>query len=337
MTLTILELALSAIVIVVAAALFTNAVEILGDRLDLDQGSIGSVLAAVGTALPETMIPVVAVISIIFTGNAAAGEVGVGAILGAPFLLATLAMFVVGISIQIYRRRRESDDDVMIDKGTARRDMVFFLVCFSLGTGAGVVPLPFFLKAALAVLLVVAYAAYVWRTIKSGGEGLEEPPEKLTLWPSRSEAPIWAVAAQLLGTVAVMGAGAHFFVTAVEHLSESAGLPVGLIALVLAPLATELPEKFNSVIWVRGNKDTLALGNITGAMVFQSSVPVALGLAFTSWTLDPLNVLSAVLALIGGAYLYLLVRRKEPIESEYLFVGGALYAVFLVVALITIL
>jgi cation:H+ antiporter len=337
MTLTILELALSAIVIVVAAALFTNAVEILGDRLDLDQGSIGSVLAAVGTALPETMIPVVAVISIIFTGNAAAGDVGVGAILGAPFLLATLAMFVVGISIQIYRRRRESDDDVMIDKGTARRDMVFFLVCFSLGTGAGVVPLPFFLKAALAVLLVVAYAAYVWRTIKSGGEGLEEPPEKLTLWPSRSEAPIWAVAAQLLGTVAVMGAGAHFFVTAVEHLSESAGLPVGLIALVLAPLATELPEKFNSVIWVRGNKDTLALGNITGAMVFQSSVPVALGLAFTSWSLDPLNALSVVLALIGGAYLYLLVRRKEPIESEYLFVGGALYAVFLVVALITIL
>ncbi|HEU4492985.1 MAG TPA: hypothetical protein VFR69_02275 [Rubrobacteraceae bacterium] len=337
MTLTILELALSAIVIVVAAALFTNAVEIIGHRLDLDQGSIGSVLAAVGTALPETMIPVVAVISIIFTGNAAAGEVGVGAILGAPFLLATLAMFVVGISIQIYRRRRESDDDVVLDKGTARRDMVFFLACFSLGAGAGVVPLPFFLKVTLAVLLVVAYAAYVWRTIKSGGEGLEEPPEKLTLWSSGSEAPIWAVAAQLLGTVAVMGAGAHFFVTAVEHLSESVGLPAGLIALVLAPLATELPEKFNSVIWVRGNKDTLALGNITGAMVFQSSVPVALGLAFTSWSLDPLNAFSAVLALIGGAYLYLLVRRKEPIESEYLFVGGALYAVFLVVALVTIL
>jgi cation:H+ antiporter len=72
-------------------------------------------------------------------------------------------------------------------------------------------------------------------------------------------------------------------------------------------------------------------------MVFQSSVPVALGLAFTSWSLDPLNALSVVLALIGGAYLYLLVRRKEPIESEYLFAGGALYAVFLVVALITIL
>ena len=334
---TIIELVLSAVAIVVAAALFTNAVEILGDRLDLDQGSIGSVLAAVGTALPETMIPVVAVISIIFTENAAAGEVGVGAILGAPFLLATLAMFVVAVSIQGFRRRRETDDDVAIDKGTAKRDVLFFLVFFALGVGAGLVPLPFFLKVVLAVVLVVAYGLYVWRTIRSGGESIEEPPERLAVWRASSEAPMWAVAAQLLGTVAAMGAGAHFFVTAVEHLSEAAGLPAGLIALVLAPLATELPEKFNSVIWLRGNKDTLALGNITGAMVFQSTIPVALGLAFTSWSLDPLNALAAALALIGGAFLYFLVRRKEPIESEYLLVGGALYAVFLVVALVTIL
>jgi cation:H+ antiporter len=334
---TIVELVLSAVAIVVAAALFTNAVEILGDRLNLGQGAVGSVLAAVGTALPETMIPLVAIVASIFTGSSAAGEVGVGAILGAPFLLATLAMFVVGVSALGFRRRRESDDDVMIDKGTARRDMLFFLVFFTLGAGAGIAPVPFFLKVILAVVLVVAYGLYVWRTIKSGGESIEDPPEKLTLWRSGSEAPMWAVAAQLVGTVAVMGTGAHFFVSAVEHLSESVGLPPGLIALVLAPLATELPEKFNSVIWLRSNKDTLALGNITGAMVFQSSVPVALGLAFTSWRLDTLNALSAALALAGGAYLYVLVRRKEPIESEYLLVGGALYAVFLVVALVTIL
>jgi cation:H+ antiporter len=337
MTIMVVELVLSAVAIVVAAALFTNAVEILGDRLNLGQGAVGSVLAAVGTALPETMIPVVAIVASIFTGSSAAGEVGVGAILGAPFLLATLAMFVVGVSALSFRRRRQSDDDVMLDKGTARRDMLFFLVLFALGAAAGIAPVPFFLKAALAVLLLVAYAFYVWRTIKSGGESIEDPPGKLTLWRSGSEAPMWAVAAQVLGTVVVMGAAAHYFVSAVEHLSETAGLPPGLIALVLAPLATELPEKFNSVIWLRSNKDTLALGNITGAMVFQSSVPVALGLAFTSWSLDLLNALSAGLALLGGAYLYVLVSRKEPIEAEYMLVGGALYVVFLAVALVTIL
>ena len=333
----VIELVLSAVAIVVAAALFTNAVEILGERLDLGQGAVGSVLAAVGTALPETMIPLVAIVASFFTGSSAAGDIGVGAILGAPFLLATLAMFVAGLSALVFRRRRESDDDVVIDKGTARRDVLSFLGFFTLGAGAGIVPLPIYLKVTLAIVLVATYALYIRQTIKSGGEKAEDPPEKLTLWRSSSEAPTWAVAAQVVGTVAVMGAGAHFFVSAVEHLSKSVGLPAGLIALVLAPLATELPEKFNSVIWLRGNKDTLALGNITGAMVFQSSVPVALGLAFTSWRLDALNILAAALALAGGVYLYLLLRRDEPIEGEYLLVGGALYAVFVATVIFTIL
>jgi cation:H+ antiporter len=333
----ILELVLSAAAIVVAAALFTNAIEILGERLNLGAGAVGSVLAAVGTALPETMIPIVAVIASLVTGSSAAGDIGIGAILGAPFLLATLAMFVAGVSVLAFQRPRESDDEVVVDVGTARRDMLYFLVFFALGAAAGLVPLPFYVKVALAILLVVAYALYVRQTIKHGGEQEEDPPEKLTLWPSSSEAPTWAVAAQVLGTIAVMGAGAHFFVSAVEHLSKSVGLPAGLIALVLAPLATELPEKFNSVIWLRENKDTLALGNIAGAMVFQSSVPVAVGLVFTSWSLDFLSVLSAALALLGGAYLYLLLRRKHPIEGEHLLVGGGLYAVFVVVAVITIL
>jgi cation:H+ antiporter len=334
---TVVELVLSAVAIVVAAALFTNAVEILGERLDLGQGAVGSVLAAVGTALPETMIPVVAIVASFFTGSSAAGDIGVGAILGAPFLLATLAMFVAGASALAFRRRRESDDDVVIDIGTAKRDVLYFLGFFSLGAGAGIVPLPFYLKVALAILLVLAYALYIRQTVKSGGEKAEDLPENLTLWPSGSEAPTWAVAAQVVGTIAVMGAGAHFFVSAVEHLSKSVGVPAGLIALILAPLATELPEKFNSVIWLRGNKDTLALGNITGAMVFQSSVPVAFGLAFTSWKLDALNILAVALALAGGVYLYLLLRRDEPIEGEYLLVGGALYAAFVATVIFTIL
>ncbi len=333
---TIIELVLSAAAIVVAAALFTNAIEILGERLNLGAGAVGSVLAAVGTALPETMIPIVAVIASLLTGSSAAGDIGVGAILGAPFLLATLAMFVAGVSVLAFRRRRESDDEVVVDEGTAKRDMLYFLAFFALGAGAGIVPLPFYLKVALAILLVVAYALYVQQTVKHGGEGVVEPPEKLTLWLSSSEAPTWAVAAQVVGTIAVMGAGAHFFVSAVEHLSQSVGVPAGLIALVLAPLATELPEKFNSVIWLKGNKDTLALGNIAGAMIFQSSVPVAVGLVFTSWRLDSLSILSAALALAGGAYLYLLLKRKKPIEGEHLLVGGALYAVFVAVTIFSI-
>ena len=327
---------LSLAAILGAAILFTNAVEILGDRLNLGAGAVGSVLAAVGTALPETMIPIVAIIgaALAGSGGAAASEIGVGAILGAPFLLATLALFIVGTAGLVYKRRRKTGSEITVDRQTAIHDVGFFLPCFALAAAAGIVSLPLVLKILLAVILLGAYVVYVVWTIRSGGETEDDVPEKLTLWRFRSEAPTWAVVAQLLGTMAVMGYGAHLFVGAVEHLSKSAGIPAGLIALVLAPLATELPEKFNSVIWLRDNKDTLAVGNITGAMVFQSTIPVSIGVLFTPWHLDFLSALAAVLAIISSIVFLGFLLRKAPLRAFVMLGAGSLYIVFVVTAVI---
>jgi len=329
-------LVLSLAAILGAAILFTNAVEILGDRLNLGAGAVGSVLAAVGTALPETMIPIVAIIgaALAGSGGAAASEIGVGAILGAPFLLATLALFIVGTAGLVYKRRRKTGSEITVDRQTAIHDVGFFLPCFALAAAAGIVSLPLVLKILLAVILLGAYVVYVVWTIRSGGETEDDVPEKLTLWRFRSEAPTWAVVAQLLGTMAVMGYGAHLFVGAVEHLSKSAGIPAGLIALVLAPLATELPEKFNSVIWLRDNKDTLAVGNITGAMVFQSTIPVSIGVLFTPWHLDFLSALAAVLAIISSIVFLGFLLRKAPLRAFVMLGAGSLYIVFVVTAVI---
>ena len=335
---TIIELVLSLAAILGAAILFTNAVEIMGERLNLGAGAVGSILAAVGTALPETMIPIVAILGavIVGSGGTAAGEIGIGAILGAPFLLATLALFIVGLAAMGYRRRRSTGDEIVADRQTAIPDLAFFLPCFIVAAVAGVFPLPLVVKIIVAVLLLVAYVLYVLRTIRAGGESEGDPPAHLTLWPSRSEAPTWAVAAQLVGTVVVMGFGAHFFVGGVEHLSEAVGIPAGLIALVLAPLATELPEKFNSVIWLRENKDTLAIGNITGAMVFQSTIPVSIGILFTPWQLDFLSSLSAIFAILSGIVFLGFLLRRAPLRAFVMLGAGSLYIVFVVTAVVTL-
>lgn len=333
---TIIELIISLAAILGAAVLFTNAVEIMGDRLNLGAGAVGSVLAAVGTALPETMIPVVAIVGALLagSGSAAAGEIGIGAILGAPFLLATLALFVVGTAALGYKDRRQTGSEITADRQTAIPDLVFFLPCFTLATVSGILPLPLVLKILLAVILLAAYVLYVVRTVMKGGEAEGDVPERLTLWPFHSQGPTWAVAAQLIGTVLVMGFGAHLFVGAVEHLSESAGIPAGLIALVLAPLATELPEKFNSVIWLRDNKDTLAVGNITGAMVFQSTIPVSIGILFTPWQLDFISAFAAVLAIVSSLVFLGFLLRKAPLRAFYLLGAGSLYIVFVATAII---
>ena len=335
---TVIEMVLSLAAILGAAVLFTNAVEILGERLNLGQGAVGSILAAVGTALPETMIPIVAIVGAMILGNTggAAGEIGIGAILGAPFLLTTLAMFVVGASALGFKSRRSNGTEIMVDRETARRDLAFFIPCFAVAAGAGIFVLPMYLKIPIAIGLLIAYGVYIALTLKAeGGEG-EDTPDNLTLWPGDSP-PTWAVSAQLILSLAIMATGAHFFVSAIEHGSKALGIPAGLIALVLAPLATELPEKFNSVIWLRDNKDTLAFGNIAGAMVFQSTIPVTIGILLTKWELNFISTVAVALTLFSGVCLYVLLRTKWPVRASFLAGGGALYLLFVVVAIFSIL
>ena len=82
-------LAVAFAVILAGAELFTNGIEWFGHKLELGEGAIGSVLAAIGTALPETMVPLIA---IVFGGGVSASEIGVGAILGASALMSVLVM-----------------------------------------------------------------------------------------------------------------------------------------------------------------------------------------------------------------------------------------------------
>src|SRR5437773_1627374 len=108
----VLTLALAFIVILLGAELFTNGIEWFGHKLGLAEGAVGSVLAAVGTALPETMIPIIA---ILVSSGASSSAVGVGAILGAPFMLGTLAMFVTGVAVLIVSRGRTNGDAMSVD------------------------------------------------------------------------------------------------------------------------------------------------------------------------------------------------------------------------------
>ncbi|MDQ4126717.1 MAG: alkaline phosphatase D family protein [Actinomycetota bacterium] len=180
---TIVEFGVALVAILLGAAFFTNAVEILGARLGLQQGAVGSLLATVGTALPESMIEVVAIMEPVFTGGATeeGAEIGVGAILGAPFMLATLALFVVGASALVHGRRRSRGRTLDIDEETIARDVGYFLIFFALAASVGMVDLPFAVKVLVAVVLVAGYVRYARLTLGSRG-----PPVSCTMAPSWS-------------------------------------------------------------------------------------------------------------------------------------------------------
>jgi len=307
------------------AVLFTNAVEWLGREFRLAQGAVGSLLAAVGTALPESLIPVVALIG----GTRGSSEVAVGAIVGAPFLLATLALALVACSAHVFRRRRAQGVKIVADLPTFRRDLAYFAILFgtaiALGLGA---PRP--LQFAGALGLTLAYLVYVHQTLRApGAVAAAHELEPLYADRSREDPPSRRqIAAQLvLGLAAIVG-GAHLFVVEVLRVADHVGVGPLVLSLVLAPFATELPEKANSFLWMRRGKDTLALGNVTGAMVFQSALPVAIGLSFTDWRLGTPSLLAAGLALAGAGLAYVAIARRRHAGALPIIGWAALYAVF---------
>jgi cation:H+ antiporter len=256
------------------------------------------------------VIPIAAVIG---GGGKESEEIAIGAIIGAPFLLGTVAMLLVVGSAHAFRTRREQGIDVVGDERSTRRDLTWFLALMPVAIVLGAAGAPDAVRYAGAALLLVAYGAYVRRTVrKSGDAGDEGELEPLYFDTTRDDPPSTPqMVAQFAVSLAAIIGGAELFVSGVEAIAEAAGISALVLALVLAPLATEMPEKANSVLWVRRGKDSLALGNITGAMTFQASVPVAFGLVVTDWDLDAHALTAAVIGLLGGALARWAIPRRH--------------------------
>ena len=333
-------LVLAFVVILMGAELFTNGIEWFGRKLELAEGAVGSVLAAVGTALPETMIPIIA---IVFATSASSNEVGVGAILGAPFMLSTLAMFVTGVAVLWSARRRTTGDEMRVDTGVLDHDMRYFAIAYALAIGAAFLPVePVWLKWIVALVLLGIYAWYVKGHFEADAEvdASDLAPLRFHRLDRRAHRAdptvprLRVVNTQVIVALGLIVLGAIFFVDAVDNLARQFNVDSTLLALVIAPIATELPEKANSVIWVRQGKDTLAMGNITGAMVFQSTIPTVVALVFASstWVATEGSYVafaSAGIAFLSSAFIFVPMARRHVLHGRSLLVGGLFYLAYL--------
>ncbi|GAB6157089.1 sodium:calcium antiporter [Desulfotomaculum varum] len=312
-------------IILISAELFTNGVEWLGKKLHLNEGAVGSILAAVGTALPESVIPIIAILSA--TGQNAI-DIGIGAILGAPFILSTLALAIAGVAGLLWKRNGSRRQIMHCNRIVMTRDLQFFLGAYGLVILTAFLPPA--LKNFIPPLLLATYVIYVIKTLKCSGDA-ESDSEINPLFFARAKnnPSLVLVLLQVAAGLAGIIYGAHLFVDVIEKLAVLLGVSPFILAFVISPIATELPEKVNSLIWIRQGKDTLALGNITGAMVFQSTVIPALGIALTPWQLSPLALTSALLSVAAAGFVWHRLKSTGQIKPRTLAYNGLLYCLFI--------
>jgi cation:H+ antiporter len=329
MLVTSLLFLLSIAIILGGAAVFTNGVEWLGRRLGISDGAIGSILAGVATALPETMIPVIA----IFWGTTATTvDIGLGAIFGAPLMLSTITIPLLAAFLLFLAAVRKRTNQFELDYHMVRLDLGFFLSAYSLALIVAVLPVAP-VRYGAAVMLFIAYCWYVNIHLTTGKVS-EMQIRQLYFSPKSISPATGLIVVQAMAGLALLIGGAHMFVHVMEHLALGMGVSPLIFSLLVAPIATELPEKLNSLLWIYQKKDTLAVGNITGAMVFQGTFPVAIGLIGTDWNLDQASLISLTLPVFAGSLFFALTRTKRRwppavlILPIFLYAGYIMYLVF---------
>jgi len=328
------QLLLMLVVILIAAEVFTNALEHLGEKLGISEGVTGSLFAAVGTALPETMVPLLALLA--GTQNVSTNEeIGVGSILGAPLMLATLSIFLMALSVW---KRRGTQGNLRPERTGLVRDLNFFLIAFLFAAVAMFVPHTIAVaRYGIGATMVLIYFVYVMMTLRASkalvdeGHATEAGGDMFLCKIGLPNNMVVIVIQMVLGLVLLV-AGAKGFIHGVEAAAQIIGISALLLSLLIIPIATELPEKVNSILWIRKGKDTLAFGNITGAMVFQGTLLPAIGIMLTPWEPRTEVMWGIVITLIAASWLRILVARGG-IKVWHMLVNGALYVTYLVIVL----
>ena len=325
-----LSLVVCALFIYVACEYFVNGVEWVGLRLGIAKSAVGTVLAAFGTALPESVVTFAAVAT---GGTPDQKSIGVGAAIGGPLVLATIAYGVVGVCWLSGQNRSAEFGLDAATQAKLSRDQLWFLVVFMLIALLGVLTFPG--KQYFGVLLLGVYASYTWLEISrgSGGTVPDETPEPLKIAPKSAEPSLRLSCTQTGLALVVIFAASAAFVRSLEALSPLLGLSQESCALFLSPVATELPETLNAIIWLRQGKVALAMANISGAMVIQATVPSALGLFYTPWLFDRTLIVAAGVTVLANILLWIQLRR-HPMRARLLAALGSLYAGFLVLVVL---
>lgn len=326
-----LQLFLMLIIILIASQLFSNALEYFSKKIGLSSGVTGSIFAAISTALPETSVPILALIA--GTSNRIVNEeISVGAILGAPLMLSTLSLFILSVSVI---KTRGFSGRISPEKTGIVRDLDFFLLAFSIAAFAMFVPLqPILARATISLVLILLYAIYLYSTFKASKNLVESghgvvPSEPLFFSKIGFGINFTTVVMQLFAGLILLLLGAKGFINCTVNVSHSFGISALLLSLIIIPFATELPEKVNSILWLRRNQDTLGFGNITGAMVFQGTLLPALGILLTPWQPSRIVLTGVIMTFIAALWVRLNVS-KDGMRIKAFMVNGLLYLVYLV-------
>ncbi len=258
-------------------------------RLNISEFVIGATLVALGTSLPEMAASMAASAS-----NHA--EIAISNVIGSNILNITLVLAIIFLIVK----------ELNPDRDFFAKDSIWALMpimIFLLMSIDGVISR---FDAALLLLLMVAYVMFLLQDAKGiGGEVVDELEKEPFSWFSSI---LWI----LIGFVLVVG-GAHFAVDSASSLARSFGISEWVIGIVMISFGTSLPELVVSISAALKGKVEMAIGNIIGSNLANTTVvlgaaalvkPLVLSLSTYAFDISTMVVATLMLVFIAANRLY---------------------------------
>ncbi|MDM5271683.1 calcium/sodium antiporter [Sulfurovum sp. zt1-1] len=217
-------------------------------HLNISEFVIGATLVALGTSLPEMAASMAA------SANNHP-EIAISNVIGSNILNITLVLAIIFLIVK----------ELNPDRDFFAKDSIWALMpimMFLLMAIDGIISR---FDAALLLLLMIAYVMFLLKDAK--GLGTEEVDELAREEFSWFSSITWI----LIGFILVVG-GANFAVDSASGIARGFGVSEWVIGIIMISFGTSLPELVVSVSAAMKNKVEMAIGNIIGSNLANTSV-----------------------------------------------------------------
>lgn len=275
MILACIQLVIGFLFLVKGADLFVDGASSVAKKLKIPAFVIGLTIVAFGTSAPELAVSITAAMK-------GSNDIAIGNVVGSNIFN---TLVVLGVSAAL--------TPIAVEKGMIRRDYPLSIFATVL-LGVLAMDTVFFKAEAMSlgrmdgIILLIAFAGFMFMTVKAGLEGRTDEEENSEAMPVFK-----ALLCIVIGLAGIVWGG-DLSVEGAKQIARFFGLSEAIIGLTIVAVGTSLPELVTSVIAARKGESDIAVGNVIGSNIF--NVFFILG---TSATILPMNVSNTYLYDMG--------------------------------------
>ena len=326
---TLLLLVASVAAVFLSSLLFVNAIEYASHIMKWSHSFTGAIVAPLFTSIPESIIFIVAV----FIRRGVSGsEIGLGLIFGEPFMISSIAYFLIFVSILISAFAAGRRLTGMPVERALRIPFLFVLLLFPLTLLPGIFHsvLLRYATGAFFLVLSVVYVNSVRKQVSFEPSG--EPDRPYFKMFGKSDG---LVLLQLALSAVLLYFGAELMVSAISAISAASGISALAVSILIIPLATAIPETLSAMVWAFRGKNSLAIGSVVGEKVLYATFYPGVAMFLVPWNLDIQVYVSVFATTAVSLAMFAFIRKGRM--SPYALLAGLPFFAFFVFTLLTIL